>query len=195
MPVKIRLSRKGKKGMPFYHIVVADSRAPRDGRFIEKLGIYNPNTQPATIDLNFDKALQWLQNGAQPTETARGILSVKGVMLKKHLLEGAKKGAFSTEEAETRFSAWLEKKEAEIISLKDNLKKTAENDYKKRLADEVKVKEARAAEILKRQSEIAAAEKAANEPEVAEVTASAEEVTESAPEEVAAPENETPATE
>jgi small subunit ribosomal protein S16 len=88
MPTKIRLARHGRKARPIYHIVVADSRAPRDGKYIEKLGLYNPNTHPATIDLEFDKALDWLQKGAQPTDTARSLLSVKGVMMKKHLLDG-----------------------------------------------------------------------------------------------------------
>ncbi len=102
MPVKIRLARHGRKGYAYYHIVVADSRAPRDGRFIERIGSYNPNTNPATIDLNFDKALDWLFKGAQPTDTCRAILSYKGVMMKKHLLEGVKKGAFDDAEAERR---------------------------------------------------------------------------------------------
>ena len=100
MPVKIRLSKKGRKKLPYYHIVVADSRAPRDGKFVERIGLYNPQTNPATIELNFDRALDWLQKGAQPTDTCRAILSEQGVMMKKHLIEGAKKGAFSMEEAE-----------------------------------------------------------------------------------------------
>src|SRR5512145_2887008 len=110
MPVKIRLSRQGKKGYAFYHIVVADSRAPRDGRYIERLGVYNPNTNPATVDFDFDRALDWLQKGAQPTDTARSILSKKGVLVKKHLLEGAKKGAFTVEVAEQKFEAWVKEK-------------------------------------------------------------------------------------
>ena len=108
MAVKIRLARHGKKGYAFYHIVAADSRAPRDGKFIEKLGTYNPNTNPATIDLNFEKALGWLLKGAQPTDTCRAILSYKGVMYKKHLLGGVAKGAFTEAEAEARFNKWLE---------------------------------------------------------------------------------------
>ena len=106
MAVKIRLARHGKKGYAFYHIVAADSRAPRDGKFIEKLGTYNPNTNPATIDLDFGKALDWLQKGAQPTDTCRAILSYKGVMYKKHLLGGVAKGAFTETEAEARFTSW-----------------------------------------------------------------------------------------
>ncbi len=109
MAVKIRLARHGKKGFAFYHIVAADSRAPRDGKFIEKLGTYNPNTNPATIDLDFEKALGWLQKGAQPTDTCRAILSYKGVLYKKHLLGGVAKGAFSETEAEARFNKWLER--------------------------------------------------------------------------------------
>ena len=113
MAVKIRLARHGKKGYAFYHIVAADSRAPRDGKFIEKLGTYNPNTNPATIDLNFEQALGWLLKGAQPTDTCRAILSYKGVMYKKHLLGGVAKGAFTEAEAEARFGAFLDKALAE----------------------------------------------------------------------------------
>ena len=114
MPVKIRLARHGKKGYAFYHIVVADSRAPRDGKFIEKIGTYNPNTNPATIDLNFDKALEWLQKGAQPTDTCRAILSYKGVMYKKHLLGGVAKGAFDEAAADAKFEKWMSEKAAKI---------------------------------------------------------------------------------
>ena len=105
MSTKIRLARHGRKGRPFYHVVIADSRAPRDGRYIEKIGTYNPNTNPATIDLKFDRALYWLMTGAQPTDTASRILSYKGVLLKKHLLEGVKKGAFDEAAAEAKFQA------------------------------------------------------------------------------------------
>ena len=105
MPTKIRLQRFGKKGQPFYHVVVADSRAPRDGKFIEKIGTYNPRTIPATIDLNLDRALYWLGTGAQPTETTRAILSYKGVLYKNHLLGGVKKGALTQEQADAKFSA------------------------------------------------------------------------------------------
>ena len=106
MPTKIRLARHGRKRKPFYHIVIADSRAPRDGKFIERVGSYNPNTNPATIDLDFDKALSWLQKGAQPTDTVRTILSFKGVLYKNHLLKGVLKGAFSEEVAEEKFKDW-----------------------------------------------------------------------------------------
>ena len=114
MAVKIRLARHGKKGFAFYHIVAADSRAPRDGKFIEKLGTYNPNTNPATIDLNFEKALDWLLKGAQPTDTCRAILSYKGVMYKKHLLGGVAKGAFSESDAEAKFNKWLSEKQTKV---------------------------------------------------------------------------------
>lgn len=114
MSVKIRLQRKGRKKRPFYHIVVADSRSPRDGRFIERLGIYNPMTKPATIELDRDKAYNWLEKGAQPTDTARAILRFKGVYYKKHLMRGVKKGAMTQEEADTKYNAWVEDKEAKI---------------------------------------------------------------------------------
>ena len=111
MSTKIRLARHGRKGRPFYHVVIADSRAPRDGRYIEKIGTYNPNTNPATIDLKFDRALYWLMTGAQPTDTASRILSYKGVLLKKHLLEGVKKGAFDEAAAEAKFEAWMKERQ------------------------------------------------------------------------------------
>jgi len=114
MPVKIRLQRHGKKGKPFYWIVAADSRAKRDGKFLDKLGTYNPNTNPATINIDIDGTVKWLNNGAQPTDTARAILSYKGVLYKKHLLGGVTKGAFSEEEAEKRFEDWMSEKEDKI---------------------------------------------------------------------------------
>ena len=121
MATKIRLQRHGRKGKPFFHIVVADSRARRDGRFIEKLGTYNPITNPATVELNVDAAVKWLMTGAEPTNTAKALLSYKGAFMKKHLLGGVAKGAFSQEEAETRFAAWLEAKDAKIQAKKDGL--------------------------------------------------------------------------
>lgn len=160
MPVKIRLTRHGRKRKPLYHIVVADSRAPRDGRFIERLGSYNPNTNPATIELDFDKALDWVQKGAQPTDTCRAILSYRGVMMKKHLLEGAKKGAFSEEEAEKKFENWLSEKEASIQAKRDSLTKKKEEVEKAKLERETEIKNARAAEIEKKRSELAAAAEA-----------------------------------
>ncbi|MCG8411492.1 MAG: 30S ribosomal protein S16 [Bacteroidales bacterium] len=184
MPVKIRLTRRGRKRAPFYHIVIADSRAPRDGRFIESVGTYNPNTNPATIELDFDKALDWLQKGAQPTDTCRAILSYKGVMMKKHLLGGVKKGAFTEEQAEVKFQAWLKEKEAKIQAKKDALKKGEDADAKKRLDEETKIKEARAEELAKKKAEAAEEEaKAKAEAEAANAEeAKAETAEEQAPE-------------
>lgn len=164
MATKIRLQRHGRKGYAFYHIVVADSRAPRDGKFIERLGSYNPNTNPATIDLNFERALYWIQTGAQPTDTTRNLLSTEGVMIKKHLLEGAKKGAFTVEEAEVKFNAWKQAKEAAINSTKLSLKDAAKADAKARFEAEVAVNKAKAEAIAQKQAEAAAAEAAANAP-------------------------------
>jgi len=155
MPVKIRLARHGKKRKPYYHIVIADGRAPRDGRFIERIGEYNPNTNPATIEINFDKALNWLQKGAQPTETCRAILSYKGILFKNHLLGGVKKGAFSEEEAEKRFQAWLKEKENKIQAKKDGLAKASEDEIRKSLEIEAKVNEARTLEIAKKNAKLA----------------------------------------
>jgi small subunit ribosomal protein S16 len=162
MPVKIRLARHGRKARPIYHIVVADSRAPRDGKYIEKLGLYNPNTNPATIDLEFDKALDWLQKGAQPTDTCRSLLSKKGVMMKKHLLEGAKKGAFSLEEAENRFDAWQKEKESKLQNAVDMLAKEKQTEAKAAFEREAKVNLDRAAELAKKKAD---AEKSAKAPE------------------------------
>ncbi len=173
MSVKIRLQRHGKKGKPFFHIVVADSRARRDGKFIEKLGTYNPITNPATIDLNVDAAVKWLNNGAQPTDTARALLSYKGAMYKKHLQGGVAKGAFDEAEAEKRFAAWLEAKDAKVQGKVDGLA-TAKSDARKAaLEAEAKVNEARIAAAK-------AAEAAANAPvveETVEETPATEETT------------------
>ena len=189
MPVKIRLARHGRKRKPFYYIVVADSRAPRDGRYIERVGSYNPNTNPATIDLDFDKALDWIQKGAQPTDTMRAILSYKGVMYKNHLLKGVKKGAFTEEVAEERFKDWMNEKQAKIDAKKDDLKAAADKEIKKRLAAETKIKEERAEAIAARQSELAAeaeaAAKAEEEAAAAEAAANEEAATEEAPAEEA----------
>lgn len=166
MPAKIRLQRHGRKRYAYYHIVIADSRAPRDGRYIERIGSYNPNTNPATIDLDFDKALSWLDKGAQPTDTARAILSYKGVLYMKHLQGGVAKGAFSEEEAERRFKAWMADKDAKIQGKKDRLSKESEAEKKARLEAEAKVNEERAAALAKREAELAAAaaaEKSAKE--------------------------------
>ncbi|MBN1388824.1 MAG: 30S ribosomal protein S16, partial [Bacteroidales bacterium] len=165
MAVKIRLARKGRKRKAFYHIVVADSRAPRDGRFIEKLGVYNPITDPATIEIDFDRTLDWLQKGAQPTDTCRAILSYKGVLLKKHLLEGVKKGAFDEAEAERRFQIWMKEKEAKIEAKITGIEKSREDDKKKRIEAEKKINEERAEALAKKRAEMAAAEAASAEGE------------------------------
>ena len=168
MAVKIRLARHGKKGFAFYHIVAADSRAPRDGKFIEKLGTYNPNTNPATINLDFEKALGWLQKGAQPTDTCRAILSYKGVLYKKHLLGGVAKGAFSETEAEARFNKWLGEKAGKIEAKSNKLATDAKSAEKARLAAEAKIKEERAKAIAEKQAAAAAAAKEAEEAAAAE---------------------------
>ena len=180
MPAKIRLQRNGRKRYAYYHIVVADSRAPRDGRNIERIGTYNPNTNPATIDLNFDKAIAWLNNGAQPTDTVRDILSYKGVMYKKHLLGGVAKGAFTAEEAETKFEAWVAEKAKKVQAKKDGLLSTTAASRKAQLELEVKKSTERANAIAKRNAEAAAAAQAAAAP-APEVTAEVAE--EAAPEE------------
>ena len=156
MAVKIRLARKGRKKVAYYHIVVADSRSPRDGRYIEKVGSYNPVTNPATIELDFDKALGWLQNGALPTDTCRAILSYKGVLIKKHLLEGVKKGAFDEAEATKRFEEWMIQNEAKIEAKKSGLEKSQDDELGKRLTVEKRVNEARAAKLAKRTADLAA---------------------------------------
>ena len=179
MPVKIRLQRHGKKGKPFFWIVAADSRAKRDGRFLEKLGTYNPNTNPATIDINIDNSVQWLQNGAQPTDTARAILSYKGVLLKKHLLEGVKKGALTQEQAEEKFSAWVTEKDQAVNSKKNQLA----DDKAKAKAEALKAEEA------VNKARIAAAEEAAAEAIAEESAEAAEEATEEATEEAATEES------
>jgi small subunit ribosomal protein S16 len=156
MAVKIRLAKKGRKKLAYYHIVVADSRSPRDGRYIEKIGIYNPVTDPATIELDFNKALDWLQNGAQPTDTCRAILSYKGVLLKKHLLEGVKKGAFDEAEAERRFNEWMKQNEGKIDSKKSRLEKAQDDDMESRIDAEKRINEARAAKLAKKTAALAA---------------------------------------
>ena len=174
MAVKIRLARRGRKKKAYYHIVVADSRSPRDGRYIERIGNYNPRTNPATIELDFDKALGWLQKGALPTETCRAILSYKGVLLKKHLLEGVKKGAFDEAEANRRFEAWMKQNEEKIESKKSSIEKSKDADVSKRLLAEKKVNEERAARLAKKQAELAAKEQAETASEEAPAEASAE---------------------
>lgn len=147
--------RKGRKRHPFYYIVAADSRAPRDGRFIERIGDYDPNTNPATINLNLDSSVNWLQNGAQPTETVRAILSYKGAMHKDHLLRGAAKGAFPVEEVEARFEKWMSEKEGRIENKRTNLAEASSKAAKERLEREAKVREAREKAILAKNSPMA----------------------------------------
>lgn len=145
MAVKIRLQRHGKKGKPFYYIVVADSRVKRDGKFIDRIGSYNPITNPATIELDVDAAVKWLENGAQPTDTARAILSYKGALLKKHLKGGVAKGAFSAEEMEKKFADWLVSKEKSIEAKVEGLAKSKSDKKKAAFDAEVKLNEARIA--------------------------------------------------
>jgi small subunit ribosomal protein S16 len=147
MATKIRLQRHGKKGKAFYYIVVADSRAPRDGRFIERIGSYNPNTNPATVEINFEKSLDWVNKGAQPTDTCRAILSYKGVLYRKHLQGGVAKGALTEEQADAKFNAWVEQKEGKITGKKTSLTNAKEEARKAALAAEAKKKEERAAAI------------------------------------------------
>ncbi|NJK85903.1 MAG: 30S ribosomal protein S16 [Bacteroidales bacterium] len=175
MPVKIRLTRQGRKKLPFYHIVVADSRAPRDGRFIERIGSYNPVTKPATIELNFDRALYWVQQGAQPTDTCRSLLSEKGVMLKKHLLGGVKKGALTVEQADAKLEAWLKDKDSKLRSDISKLEKAKADDTKKRIEAESKIKEARAEELAKKLAAQAASKAKEEEAEAAEESTEATE--------------------
>ncbi len=176
MATKIRLQRQGRKRRPMFHIVVADSRAPRDGKYIERLGLYNPNTNPATIDLNFERSLHWLQVGAQPSETANAILSYKGVLHKDHLIRGVKKGAHTLEQAEEKFNQWLESKESKINSKVDTLASAREATAKANLERETKMKEAMAAKVLAKNSPLA--EEVAEATEEVEATETAEEATE-----------------
>lgn len=173
MATRIRLQRHGRKGYPFYSIVIADSRAPRDGKFIEKIGTYNPNTNPATVDLNFDRALNWVLNGAQPSDTTRNILSREGVYMKKHLLGGVKKGAFGEAEAETKFEAWMKDKQAGLDALRAKEQEAKEADEKARLEAEKKINEEKAKAIAER--------KAAELAEEAAKAAEAEKANEEAP--------------
>ena len=167
MPVRIRLQRHGKKGKPFYWVVAADSRSKRDGKFLEKLGIYNPNTNPATVEIDVDSAVKWLQNGAQPTDTARTLLSRKGALLKHHLVKGVAKGALTEEQVEERFTAWLAEKDASNTAEISSLNKEKEAAKAKALEAEKEANEKRAAEIA-----------AANAPEPEVVEEAAEEVSE-----------------
>jgi small subunit ribosomal protein S16 len=162
MPVRIRLARHGRKRNAYYHIIAADSRAPRDGKFIERLGSYNPNTNPATIELNFDRALHWLQNGAQPSDTAKSILSYQGVLMKKHLLEGVQKGAFDEAAAEEKFEAWMAGKQSKIQAKVDQLKADKSTSLKSRLEAEKKVNDDRAKALAEKSAALAKEAAAAN---------------------------------
>ncbi|MAO32061.1 MAG: 30S ribosomal protein S16, partial [Crocinitomicaceae bacterium] len=172
MATKIRLQRHGRKRAAFFHIVAADSRAKRDGKFIEKLGTYNPNTNPAKIDINFERSLHWVQTGAELTDTARAILSYKGVLLKSHLMNGVKKGALTDEQVEERFNKWLSEKDSKISQKKDSLDKKAAQDRAEKLKAEAAVSDARAKEIAAKNApvveEAPAAEAATEEAPAAE---------------------------
>ncbi len=157
MATKIRLQRHGRKNYAFYPIVIADSRAPRDGRFIERIGSYNPNTNPATITLNFERALYWVNVGAQPTDTVRSILSNEGVMLMKHLQGGVRKGAFDEAEAQRRFEAWKKQKQAKVDSLKADMASKQQLAAKERLEAEEAKNKAKAEAVAKKKAELAAA--------------------------------------
>jgi len=181
MPVKIRLQRHGKKGKPFYWVVAADARAKRDGRYLEKLGIYNPNTNPATVEIDIDSAVSWLEKGAQPTDTARTLLSYRGALLKHHLNGGVRKGALTQEEADKKLAAWLEEKVAKIDAKKDGISKGKAEAYAKRIEDEK-------AAGVKRLAQAAAAEAEAVEADASEEQATEEaaaEAVENTTEEVA----------
>ena len=195
MATRIRLQRHGRKSRPIFHIVVADSRAKRDGRFIEALGIYNPNTNPATIDINFERALEWMMTGAEPSDTARAILSHKGILMKKHLLEGVKKGALTLEQVEERFEKWLNEKQALVDNKVTSLMTSAQKNKADRLKVETESNAKKAAAIaakLAMMSSAALETAEANAEEAAEVSADAapEIAAEAAPEvaEEAAPE-------
>ena len=173
MAVKIRLQRHGKKNFAFFHIVVADSRAPRDGRFIEQIGSYNPNTNPATIVLNSERALAWLNVGAEPTLVTRRILSYEGVLLKKHLQGGVAKGALTQEQADAKFAAWKAEQDKKIAAKKEGLSKAAADKAKAAAEAEAKVNQQRAEALAKKkaEAEAAAAAKAAEEAAAAEPAA------------------------
>ena len=184
MPVKIRLQRHGKKGRPFYHIVIADGRAPRDGKFIEKIGIYNPNTNPATIDINNDRALLWVKNGAQPSDTCRAILSYKGVLFRYHLERGVAKGALTTEQADAKFEKWLAEKDNKIQGKAEKLSTSFSDSLKNKLKAETNKNAERAAILA-----------AKNAPVAEEVATTEVDVPTKAEPKVEAPVAETPAVE
>lgn len=189
MPVKIRLQRHGKKNKPFYWVVAADSRSKRDGKFLEKLGTYNPNTNPATIELNLDSAVQWLHNGAQPTDTARAILSYKGALLKHHLDGGVRKGALTQEQADAKLAQWLDEKAEKVDAKKQGLSKADADAKAKALAAEKKVNEDRIAAAKQAEAEAAATEEETVAAEGEEAVAEVSEETVAEAEETATEEN------
>ena len=183
MATRIRLQRHGKKGKAFFHLVAADSRAKRDGRFIEKLGTYNPVANPAVIDINFDNTLAWVQKGAEMSETARAILSYKGVLHKNHLLKGVAKGALTLEQAEAKFTQWLQEKDGKIEGKKDSLSKSASKDKADRMKAEVEANIAKAAMIEAKNTVIeeeAVADEAVSDEAVAEEAVAEEAVSDEA---------------
>lgn len=194
MPVRIRLQRHGKKGKPFYWVVAADSRSKRDGKYLEKLGIYNPNTNPATIDLNLDAAVQWLHNGAQPTDTARAILSYKGALLKHHLDGGVAKGALTQEAADAKLAKWLEEKTAKVDAKKAGLSDAKADARAKALKAEQEANEKRAAAAKQAEADLIAAAQAEEAAATAEEE-TVEAVAEEAPAVEEAPADEAPAAE
>lgn len=194
MPARIRLQRKGKKGQPFYQIVIADGRAPRDGKYIERIGTYNPLTIPAQINIDTDRAIYWLQTGAQPTDTVRSIFSYKGVLLKNHLMIGVKKGAITEGQAEAKYNAWIQEKEAKIAAKAKKNETEVRNYQRQQLEAEKKVNEARAEAIAKKLAEEAAKraeEEAAKRAEEEAAKAAAMEAENAAAEETAQPTEET----
>jgi small subunit ribosomal protein S16 len=201
MPVRIRLQRHGKKGKPIYWIVAADSRAKRDGRYLEKLGIYNPNTLPATVELNLDRAVDWLQNGAQPSDTARNLLSEQGAMLKNHLITGVHKGAITEYYVNEKFEAWIKDKESKNETLQKKIDSEAEKAHAAAIAAEKEVsakrKEAAAAAVAEAeaQEEAPAAEEAQEEAPAAEESPAEEAAPEAEAQEEAPAAEETPAKE
>ena len=190
MSVKIRLQRHGKKGKPFYWVVAADARSKRDGKYLEKIGTYNPNTNPATVDLNLDAAVKWLHDGAQPTDTARAILSYKGALLKHHLDGGIRKGALTQEQADAKLATWLDAKSGKVDAKKDGLTKAQADAKAKAFKAEQAVNAKRLASAVAAEEAAVAAEEAANAPEVVE-----EEVVAEATEEAVAETTDAPAAE
>ncbi|HRH37456.1 MAG TPA: 30S ribosomal protein S16 [Flavobacteriales bacterium] len=174
MPTRIRLQRKGKKGQPYYHLVVADSRAPRDGKYIERVGAYDPNQNPAFIEINREKCLDWLQKGASPSDTCRAILSYTGVVYKNHLLNGVKKGAFSQEEADRRFDVWMNEKTAKVEAKRTKVADGKTDAEKARIAAETKKANDMAAALSAKLAAAAAAETAAPAVEEAPAAEAAE---------------------